>query len=694
MNSFHVEDKDLGKIFDRRIISRLYQFVKPYLKYVAIAASFLIIAAGAELVFPYMMKIAIDQYIIKSGRMVAERITVNSVEAGSGKYFVTQEVLAKIDPGLLHSLEKEGKITKGRYYYFFQDQVDDKVRSVAQNHPQLFETYGNLVVISYDNLKSLRPNEILMLRAKDFSNVLKIALFFLAMIFFGAIANFIQIYFQQYAGQLFMHSMRMKIFRKLQDLDLSFFDRSPIGRLVTRATNDVEAINEALTDAFTTLVRDILLLIGIVILLLWINLKLALIAFTVIPLVLVLTSYFRIRARKIYRTVRQRLARLNAALQENLSGIRAIKIFSQEPDNNRSFDHKNLEYLESNLQEVVLMSFFRPVIEVVSSLGIGLVLYYGGGQAITGELSLGVLVAFLAYIEMFFRPIRELTESYTTLQSAMASSERIFILLDEDIKIHSKPTAVELEGTRGEIEFRNVWFTYDLSAPHQDTEWILKDVSFRVLPGERIAIVGPTGAGKTSIISLISRFYDVQKGQILFDGKDVRDINLESLRSKIGVVMQDVFLFAGDIKSNIRLNLSIEDQQVKQIASYINADQFIDRFPNKYDEAVMERGVTLSTGERQLLSFARVLAFNPLILVLDEATANIDSGTEKLIHDGLKKLVVGRTSIIVAHRLSTIKEVDRIYVIHKGEIKEFGKHEELLKKKGIYYNLFKLQSIQ
>ncbi len=693
MNGFPVEEKEIGKVFDLKIVARLYQFLKPYMKYVIISGIFLLIAAGAELAFPYLTKVAIDRYIVKNGRMVSEQIAAGAVETGPEQYFVTQEVLSRIDPRILHRLEKDGKISKGRYYYFFAYSLDERITGVVQKHPELFEVYGNLVIIPYENLKSLKPAEILKLRGRDFSNVLIIAIIFIATIFLGAVANFIHIYFQQYAGQLFMHLMRMKIFKKLQNLDLSFFDRNPIGRLVTRATNDVEAINEALTNVFATLFRDIVLLIGIIVILLWINLRLALIAFTVMPLVLVLTFYFRIRARDIYRAVRRRLARLNAVLQENLSGIRVIKIFSQEIENNRSFDKTNKEYLDSNLREVVLMSFFRPVIEIVSSLGIGLVLYYGGGQVITGKLSLGVLVAFISYVEMFFRPIRELTESYTILQSAMASSERIFILLDEDIKIKSKPVPVEVREGRGEIEFKNVWFTYDISAA-AEKEWVLKDVTFTVKPGERVAIVGPTGAGKTSIISLISRLYDIQRGQILFDGADIRDISLESLRSKIGVVMQDVFLFAGDIKSNIRLNLSIEDERVKEIASYINADRFIDRFPNKYDEAVMERGVTLSTGERQLLSFARVLAFNPRVLVLDEATANIDSETEKLIQDGLRKLLVGRTSIIIAHRLSTIKEVDRIYVIHKGEIKEVGRHEELMKLGGIYYNLYQLQSIQ
>jgi len=559
---------------------------------------------------------------------------------------------------------------------------------LIEKNSAVFEQYDNLVIAPYDKLTKISAQELLKIRKNDLTGVFRMALLFLGIILIGVIVNFIHLYLMQYAGQLFMHSLRMKIFQKLQDLDLAFFDHNPVGRLVTRATNDVEAINEALSSVFTTLVRDILLLVGIVIIMLWINIRLALITFVVVPLVVVLTSYFRIKARDIYRLVRRKLARLNATLQENISGMRVIKVFANEKESQQKFDAINRDYLSANLKEVTLMSFFRPLIEVVSSLGIGLVLYYGGGKVITGNLSLGILVAFLTYVEMFFRPIRELTESYTILQSAMASSERIFQLLDEEIKITSKPDAVELTDVKGEIEFQNVWFSYD------EKEWVLKDVSFKIRPGERVAFVGPTGAGKTSIISLLSRFYEIQKGRILLDGIDIRDIKLESLRSKIGVVMQDVFLFAGDIKSNIRLNLPIEDDRVKEIAAYINADKFIDRFPNKYDEVVMERGVTLSTGERQLLSFARVLAFNPKILILDEATASIDAETEQYIQDGLRKLITNRTAIIIAHRLSTIKDVDRIYVLHKGEIKEVGTHQELLARKGIYYHLYQLQSMQ
>jgi len=687
MNGYPTEEKDIGKVFDRRIAARLLRYMRPFIKYLAGSALFLVIAASVELSYPFLIKTSIDNYIVKGGKIVQDSLGPGYLPLGNNRYFATQTMLSRTDPSRLRRAERDGRISRERYYYIFKTEVDARIRAVIDRNRESFSEYAGFYLINYDRIHALPGPEIAGLRHRDFTGLFRIVLVFVAIIAAGAVANFVQIYLTQYAGQRFMHEMRVRVFKKLQYSDLSFFDRNPVGRLVTRATNDVEAINEAFSQVFTTLFRDILMLVGIIVIMLTINVKLALISFIVIPLVLILTSYFRFRARDIYRLVRTRLARMNATLQENYSGIRVIKIFNQEADNQARFDRINEDYLKVNLKEVWLMSFFRPIIEIISSLGIGLVIYYGGGQVIQGNVSLGIIVAFVSYVEMFFRPIRELTESYTLLQSAMASSERIFLLLDEEIKIRSILKPKSLGKVRGEIEFQNVWFSY------QEPEWVLRDVSFRVRPGEHVAIVGATGAGKTSIISLISRLYEIQRGRILVDGIDIRELDPAALRAKIGVVMQDVFLFAGDIKSNIRLNQPLSDEAVRRISADIDADRFIDRFPKKFDEDVMERGVTLSTGERQLLSFARVLAFDPRILVLDEATANIDTETERLIQEGIRKLMANRTSIVIAHRLSTIKEVDRIYVIHKGEIKETGTHSELLAKNGIYNNLYKLQSL-
>ncbi|UCC11917.1 MAG: ABC transporter ATP-binding protein [candidate division WOR-3 bacterium] len=689
MHRHHEHDEhEVGKVIDLNILVRLFGFMKPYLKYLVLAAVLLVFAAGAELIYPYLTKVAIDEYIIKTGKKVTNVSPVEGfIPLDDTTYFALQSVLEGIDAQKLKDWEDNGNILDDAYYYLFTGNAEETALGVVYAHEEIFERYDNLVIARYTDMKALPAQEIAQLRSRDIMGVVRVVAFFLFIVILGAFAGYGQIYSSQYAGQLFMHLIRTRVFEKLQQLHLAFFDRNPVGRLVTRATNDIEAINEAFTQVFAQLLRQVLLLVGIIITMLVVNTRLAVIAFAVIPVLLFVTFYFRIKARKIFREVRLKLARLNARLQENLSGIRIIKIFIKEKQNLSSFDRVNRDYLNANLKHVVLMSYFRPLIEIISSVGIGLVLYYGGGQVITSKVSLGVLVAFITYVQMFFRPIRELTESYTLLQSAMASSERIFMLLDEKIEITARKDAVPMTTIRGEIEFNHVWFRYD-------KDWVLKDISFKVHPGEHVAFVGPTGSGKTSIISLISRLYEIQRGTILVDGTDIRDICLPSLRSKIGVVPQDVFLFAGDIKSNIRLNLALPDERIEEIASYINADRFINRFPNCYGQDVAERGVTFTAGERQLLSFARALAFDPRILVLDEATANIDAETEHLIQDGLKKLISGRTAIIVAHRLSTIKDVDRIYVVHSGEIREAGNHTELIKTRGLYYNLYQLQSLQ
>jgi ATP-binding cassette subfamily B multidrug efflux pump len=681
------EEQTVGKVFDIKLITRLFVFMKPYFKYLGFASIFLIIAAGVEIVYPYIAKHAIDDYIIKNGREITHiDTTYGFYQLDDTTFFAPQARLEKVDGQVLKQWEQNGNVKGERYYYRLTDPRDTVVACLALKYQDRIERHGDLLLIKYHDLGSLEPRDTLAFRADDLAGVIRIVILFLIVLVTGAIANYVQLYLSQYAGQLFMHALRSKIFRKLQELHLAFFDKNPVGRLVTRATNDVEAINEAFTQVFTNLLRDILLLVGIIVIMLMINIHLALISFIVIPALLAVTFYFRVRARTIYREVRIKLAKLNARLQENLSGIRVIKIFNRERSDIEQFDGVNKEYMKANLKHVLLISFFRPFIEIISSVGIGIVLYYGGASVITGKVSFGVLVAFITYVEMFFRPIRELTESYTLLQSAMASSERIFMLLDEPVAIQSQKAGNKLANVRGEIAFRHVWFKYD-------QEWVLKDISFKVAAGEHIAFVGPTGSGKTSIINLISRLYDIQKGSIIIDGTEIRDIDLDSLRTHIGVVPQDVFLFAGDIRSNIRLNRDLSDEEVERVAAYLNADQFINRFPNRFEQDVAERGITFSTGERQLLSFARALAFDPRILVLDEATANIDAETEKLIQDGLRKLLMHRTAIVIAHRLSTIKDVDRIYVIHKGEIAEVGTHASLIEHRGLYYKLYQLQSL-
>ncbi|HAD82344.1 MAG: hypothetical protein A2509_09185 [Candidatus Edwardsbacteria bacterium RIFOXYD12_FULL_50_11] len=682
------EESALGNIYDAKLVKRLLWLMRPYRWHIALAIMVLIVVTAFELVLPYITKEAIDRYIKVSGRkMVTTQEIPGTFRLAGDTVLVDVARLGREQQYRAGSWEKQGRLEKASYYYLVSDGSDQTQRAVeaAKGSGALFQKYGDLYLIKYDQLKTLSPAKIAVLRQRDIKGVLDFGMLFLVLLVISFGLNFVQIILVQLVGQRFMHSLRERIFAKLQSIDMSFFDRNPVGRLVTRATNDVDAINEAFVSVFAQLFRDVLLVLALMAMMLLLDVKLSLVAYLTIPLIAVWTIFFRIKARDIYRNIRVRLARLNATLQENLSGIRVIQIFQREKENIRRFGNINDDYLKSSLQEVLVMSFFRPMVEIISAVGLALIIYYGGGKVMASNLSLGTLVAFTTYLRMFFRPIQELTESYTVLQSAMASSERVFQLLDEPSGISLAEKPVDIGRPKGEIEFKDVIFEYVPGEP------VLKNVTFKVSPGERIAFVGATGSGKTTIINLIARLYDIKSGQILLDGVDIRKMDIQKLRSSLGVVMQDVFLFSGDIKGNIRLNKPLSDQEVVDISRQVHADTFIERFPGQYGEEVKERGVTLSVGERQLLSFARALAFDPPVLVLDEATANIDTPTEKLIQDALAKLMQGRTSIVIAHRLSTIKHVDRIYVIHKGEIRESGSHQELLKKRGLYHSLYQLQ---
>ncbi len=521
---------------------------------------------------------------------------------------------------------------------------------------------------------------------QDISGLSRIALMFLAILVVAFFLRYLQIYIMQFVGQRVMFDMRMELFSHLQEMSLSFFDKNPVGRLITRLTNDVEVLNEMLTSGIIAIFGDIFSLIGIVIVMLWLDFKLALVSFMVLPLLIYATILFRQKARESYRAIRTRIARINAFLQESIVGMPIIQIFNREKKNLGKFEGLNHRYLEACLRSVFYHAAFHPSVEIIGSLAVALIIWYGGGQILKGALTFGALVAFIQYVNRFYHPIRDLSEKYNIMQSAMASSERIFKLLDTPVEIKDAELPLSMEGIRGEIEFKNVWFAYN------GRDYVLRDISFRVRAGEKVAIVGATGGGKTSIISLLARFYDPQKGKILIDEIDIRNFRQKELRRYLGIVQQDVFLFSGTIEDNIKLGENkINFQQVKESASYVNADKFIKKLPHEYQEEVRERGSLLSVGQKQLLAFARALAFDPRILVLDEATSSVDTETEMLIQDASAKLLQHRTSIVIAHRLSTIKDVDRIIVIHKGRVKEVGTHQELLQKKGIYYRLYQLQ---
>ena len=519
------------------------------------------------------------------------------------------------------------------------------------------------------------------------NGVFVMSLLFLLLLAAGFALRYYQNYLLSVVGQKIMYDMRSKMFEHLQNLSLSFFDHNPVGRLMTRITNDVDALNDLFTSGAISLIGDIFSLAGIIVILFFENWLLALVVFVVIPPLLLVTSFFQRAMRDNFRAIRVRLARINANIAENISGTQIVQLFNREERNFHRFDALNRDYRRTSLRSLFYFALFFPVVNLFAAVATALIIRVGGGQVISSALTLGALVAFLQYVDRFFLPLRDMADKYTILQSAMASSERIFRVIDEPVTVRDPEEPTPLEHVRGEVEFRDVWFAYNPG------EWVLKGISFKILPGESVAFVGATGAGKTSLISLISRFYDVQKGEVLVDGHNVKDLTQNDLRRHVGAVLQDPFIFAGTIASNIRLHeQGISDERIREAARFVNAAKFIERLPHGYDEPVLERGAGFSAGQRQLLAFARAIAFNPeILLILDEATSSVDTETEALIQDALEKLMRGRTSVIIAHRLSTIRNVDRIIVLHKGRIVEEGTHESLLARNGFYKRLYELQ---
>ena len=487
-------------------------------------------------------------------------------------------------------------------------------------------------------------------------------------------------------GQKIIYNMRTDIFAHMNRLHIGFYNDNPIGRLVTRVTNDCETVNEMFTSVIVNVLKSSFVLVGVIVTMLSYHVKLSLMIFLVIPFITVFTFIFRRSTRKIYREIRGRISEQNAFVAEHVSGMKIVQLFTAEEDTMKSFSERSEGLRKANMKQLWAFSIYSPTSYVLNICALAILLLFGGKLAAAGTITVGTLIIFQRYITKFFDPIQELAEQFNVIQSATASAERIFWLLDTQPQVLDDPEPAHMDRFRGEIEFKNVWFAY------RGEEWVLKDVSFKMMPGQRVAFVGATGAGKTTIQNLICRYYDIQKGQILIDGVDVRKIALSDLRRNIGQMLQDVFLFTGDVKSNIRLNEdSITDEAVVAAARTVNADPFISKLDGGYDHRVIERGAAFSAGQRQLLSFARTLAFEPSVLILDEATANIDTETEALIQDALGKLMEGRSTIIVAHRLSTIQNCDKIIVLHKGEVKEEGTHQELLARGGMYYKLYKLQ---
>jgi ATP-binding cassette subfamily B protein len=520
----------------------------------------------------------------------------------------------------------------------------------------------------------------------DARGLLFVAFLYLATLIFEFLFQYLRVYLLQLTGQRMMRHLRVELFDHLLRMSRSFFDRTPTGRLVTRTIQDVEVINELFTQGVIVVFGDLITLVGIASVLFWMDWRLAIVALSVTPLVVVITAIYRVKARDAYRGVRRHVARLNAFLQENLAGMTTVQLFEREEENFRRFDRMNQETQHEHLRSIFYSALFFPCVEIVAASALGLVIWYGGGQVIEGYLLPGVLVAFLQYMRRFFQPIRDLAEKYNIFQAAMAASERVFDLLDTHEDLPDSPRPRYPVEPRGEVEFQDVWFTYTTN------EWVLRGISFSIRPGETVALVGSTGVGKSSLIGLLGRSYEPQRGRILLDGVDVQLWRKEELRRHVGVIPQEVVLLSGPILENMRLwDHRIPEHQVREVAESLQVDRFIRNFPDGYGTEIRERGENLSLGQRQLVAFVRALVYEPSILVFDEATSSVDPTTESLIQRGIEKLIQGRTSLIIAHRLSTIQRADRIIVLHRGKVWEEGTHESLMARDGVYRRLYRLQ---
>ena len=630
---------------------------------------------AVELYRPIIIGNAIDQYINGYYHPYVEAdVSASDAVNWNGLVLSRDQAVSKSDSASFYQI-----FLWKDHYYMAENLTRSECTALQNADTSVLKNYVR------EGAQKLTSNDLKVLRQNDFKGILKAGILFLLLLFSGFFLNLADTWLLQKMGQQIVYKLREETFTHIHSLSLSFFNITPVGKLVTRVSNDTEAVNELFSTILVKLFKNVVKIIGYAVVMLSINVKMAGISFLLLPLVAILTFVFRHLSRKAYQITRNKITELNTFLSEHISGMKLIQIFAREKEKYSEFEGKSMELYRANFREIMTFAIFRPSIYLVSVIAMILVIRTGSLSVLNGSLSLGTLFVFITYISSFFEPIQELSEQLGTLQSSIASAEKIFSVLDVKPEIVSPadPAPVNI---LGEIEFRHVWFAYE------EENYILKDVSFVIHPGEKAAFVGATGAGKSTILNLIGRYFDIQKGQILIDGIDIHEIDLDVLRGAIGQVQQDVFIFTGDIKSNISLNNeAISPDDVRRAAEIVNADPFIQKLPHGYDEPVTERGSTLSAGQRQLLSFARTLAYDPKILVLDEATANIDTETETLITQALARLMDGRTTIMVAHRLSTIQHADKIIVMHHGEIKESGTHQELLVKDGLYKKLYELQ---
>ncbi|TVY09451.1 ABC transporter ATP-binding protein [Paenibacillus cremeus] len=689
-------EREVSKYTDSQLLSRLLSYTKPYWKMVLLCITLAFIIVVSDLARPYLIKVAIDGHInginkpmLAASSAQAEQLKAyGDVTEWNGKAYVrldNEAAAKKLEP-IPAGLEKtqivrlQGKDWLAAGWIPAAEQ--DKTTVSANDGKAVLQTTGQTI-----NAERLDQAGLEVFRKQDYVGFFKLGVVFLLTVIAAAILSYLQSNLLQYTGQTIIFNIRQKLFDHLSLMSMSYFDRNPVGRLVVRVTQDTESLNQLYSQVVVNLIKDMIVLVGIIVVMLQMSLKLALLSFAVLPFLAALTFWYRSEIREAQRASRIILSRLNAFLAENLSGIRITQLFIREERQQEQFDDHNNGYYRAGMRGTVINSIFQPAIGFMGNLAIALLLWYGGASVIEGGITFGIVYAFTHYVRQFFQPLMSLAEKYNQIQTAMVGAERIFDMLDEEPSIVDAERPKKLPAhVRGEIVFENVWFAY------KDEEWVLRDVSFTIKPGQTVAFVGATGAGKSSIIQLINRFYDIQKGSIKLDGVDIREVAMDDLRHYISIVQQDVFLFTGDIASNIRLkNEHITDEQVIEAAKMVHIDEYIRSLPQGYQTLLGERGINLSLGQRQLLSFARAIAFRPQILILDEATSNIDTETELVVQDALHNISAGRTTLIVAHRLSTIQHADQIIVMHKGRVREIGNHYQLLAQRGYYYRLYELQ---
>ncbi len=697
----YMEEGSLGKAHNLRLLRRLAHYANPYKKIISTAILLTITITVLDLALPYLSKIAIDKYILSSwyrvdlsalDRPVSQKFVKkfgHILEKNSDDSYglISHMDIKRMDPAELHEYRRRGVISEKRFYKVgieVQDPAD-----LSDRPTNILKRADDNTLVPLENLNHFKPEELLKVRERDLRGVAMVGIVLLLFLFTSFGLGYVQYYMLELTGQNIMQDIRLELFQRIQSQSVSFFDRHPVGSLVTRVTNDVENLNEMFKSVAVTVFKDIFILSGILVVLLYLNWRLALVCFTLIPVIFGVTLLFSYLAREAFRELRATVAKINTFLQECIPGMRTIQLFTREAFQMERFARINHENYLAGMKQIRVLAVFMPLMEVFASLVVALLIWHGGGKVIGEQLTLGSLVAFIGYMRMFFKPIQDIAEKYNIMQSAMASAERILGFMDQREEIPQPLNPIKSIQVKGHLQFKDVSFAY--KGDHD----ILHNVSFEVKPGEMLAIVGATGAGKTTMVNLIERFYDPGRGQILLDGVDLRKWSKSELRSHIGFVLQDVFIFSGSLVDNITLGQDqISMETIHKAVREANAHEFIHRLQDGYHHEIGEGGSTLSAGERQLLSFARALAYQPRVLILDEATSSVDPETERLIQEAIFKMTKKRTTLVVAHRLATVRKADRILVMHHGQIREQGTHEALMARGGIYYKLNMLREVE